>query len=110
MGWDGNERRAMHRRAHKSLTCIDQALKTDQPASRAVLESLRMFILEQWLPHLEFIDQKATQLDKMHAIFLRLEIWMNGACWVLHKGLPGLLIVGGAVIGAGKLGAHLGLW
>lgn len=108
--WDGSERRAMHRRARHSLTCIDEALKADPPPSKAVLEALRTFIIEQWLPHLEFVEAKAEQLDQMHKVSQRITIWLDGTCWVIKVLLPSLILMGGVILGLGKAGSHFGIW
>lgn len=100
----------MHRRAQRSLTCIDEALKLDPIPPAAILKALREFILEQWLPHLEWVDGQAGKLDAMHSVSQRITIWLDGACWVIRVLLPGLIVLTGVGIALGHFGVKLGLW
>jgi hypothetical protein len=93
MGWDGSERRTPHRRAHRSLTCIERSLKLDPIPPEATLEAMRDFMQEQWMPHLEREDTRDARSAEDHEVLQQAKIWMKGGCYFLRVILPSLVML-----------------
>ena len=109
---NGSQKHGLQRKARKQLTCLDEELATNDltRAERATLGALREFLLEQWIPHIQEAEVRMDRFDEIYLIAQRVDIWLTGACWVIKRGLPGLVLLGGLIFGAGRLGSSLGLW
>lgn len=109
---NGSQKHGLQRKARKQLTCLDEELATTDltRAERATLGALREFLLEQWIPHIQEAEVRMDRFDEIYIIAQRVDIWLTGACWVIKRGIPGLLVLGALSLGVGRLGAHLGLW
>ena len=96
----------------EQIKAIDEILRNNQvgKGERELLSVLQQFLLYQWLPHLDSVHERVQRFDRMYDTFERINIWLDGACWIIRRGLPGLIIIGTVAYGTGRYGSKLGLW